>query len=1274
MDKFLTCEFKESRKASYFNNKLSHNVSNYGASANDVLFVGRNGEYLNISIQIIDNITCLFNDVNVHKIYLNIESNYINNFEIINKFNLVSLYQKYQNEIFRFIVDTFLELNEIKGFYLNYPIITNNLNKDIQLNELVKIIKLDNHELIQVGFKVVNCGSLLPESWLFREFKNGKTFHNEIDKLECRINKPPVTYLCNYSMLISQQKIEPNISEIKDLTNVWLLSSNYKFKKIVTLPIETNNLTWISVEHKDKPIYIIFNKKLLFNEEPKLKSVSISYNCSLLQKSIRRGIGCNNSLIDSIDNLSTAKPFNNPEYNYTLVSGSKQLVWRLFISIIEDVCIFTSESELDIFDLVAYSKIFMDYPEKNIHPELVKKIKILGTKLQFLSNYKDFRLYKPCSEFNITNKYHLALFIAHEYMPGMSGDKNMIKCLETWLNKCDNGYENIFNLDTIILNNINIKNNTINDFILRHTANDHHCNPEIISIYHNLMYDGKITLKDCSTSIWNLNSSYNYRLSKFRCNRDLLLIQLLYNNNYKSDILNTLIYNKDFRDISNPNHTIMLSLIDNLIKLNYEKIYFVNDLFDLKLVNKNINNTVNYNNIIQILLSNSYNNTFIFNGKKTTPVFTFDRIKFKIGDTIYSGEEQTSDNIYKKIFTKYTASLNNATIKLDKYALSLVNFNKSIIKLGFSNNNILFDNKVIITVKDIDTYTINTKELEKYITLPKMINYEISQTNNIHKKLKLVIEQKPSKLESWIIQEALSKPDIKDDYIIHSDLLKLLSSNVIKILISRILTSLDDKNNKTILFCGKVNRSGNSNKEAIDTVYEGYLMRILNVLNVLYGCFKKVSNTKYEINKKCTSFTFLINDLKTVLKNNTDNKIIKTNQIKIKTKLWGHQEKVRNQIITCINNFNQRGFGDASEVGSGKTLTALSVIEALDNKTKSDTNFLVLIPNDNLFKVWNDEIKTHCENVNIHNQVSNGKWTTENINNSKTNIWITTMGRNRDHPKNIHFDFVIIDECLTVQNKDSKWTMSAFEQAVGSKYGILMLSATFFRTRFDKLFFMLKMLESGIPEKSEYLDTILNTIIGANIKVNKRIWTIEYNKVVETDNFYKEYNKLRGTIKNKMDSYIEMQTFMKNNIDYVKLIITRINELLISGKKVVYFAQSTNEIERLEEYIIKNKINNIGVYPNIDKDACIISIHSGSYGINNLIKYNSILLRPTEPDKIPQIKGRIDRPNQINNNLYLEYIIIKDTLEEIDLVKLEISNSFYKSHIIPLANYYDKYL
>ncbi len=56
------------------------------------------------------------------------------------------------------------------------------------------------------------------------------------------------------------------------------------------------------------------------------------------------------------------------------------------------------------------------------------------------------------------------------------------------------------------------------------------------------------------------------------------------------------------------------------------------------------------------------------------------------------------------------------------------------------------------------------------------------------------------------------------------------------------------------------------------------------------------------------------------------------------------------------------------------------------------------------------------------------------------------------------------------------------------------MSATFFRSRFDKLFYMLKMLRSGIPEEHDYLDAILNESMVCFIEENGRKWTNNINR------------------------------------------------------------------------------------------------------------------------------------------------------------------------------------
>ena len=64
-------------------------------------------------------------------------------------------------------------------------------------------------------------------------------------------------------------------------------------------------------------------------------------------------------------------------------------------------------------------------------------------------------------------------------------------------------------------------------------------------------------------------------------------------------------------------------------------------------------------------------------------------------------------------------------------------------------------------------------------------------------------------------------------------------------------------------------------------------------------------------------------------------------------------------------------------------------------------------------------------------------------------------------------------------------------------------------------------------------------------------------------------------------------------------------------------------------------------------------------------------MRPPEPDKLPQIKGRLDRPGQKQKELNVRYILLKDTVEEASLMRLELCNTFYNNYLMPLAEFYD---
>ncbi len=1271
-DKFIIQEFKESKKTRFTqSNKPVKNLANWGGEKGQALFVNRNGEYNGIVVELLEQVYPLYLTNSVHQIFLNIESNYTDNPIIIERFGLVKLFQEYSNEIFRFIVDKFLITNNLKPFYYDYPKINANLkNKDIQ--ELENKIRQDVHELIPVSIKVISTGELLPEDWINKTFDSGESFHRAIDNLDSRINKPPVTYLANYCIEYVETKKIPLITELTNLNqldNVWIqdLQTNkfIKFNKKEKLDKLINH--YIIINFFDTPIYILFSSTSTFNldKDLVLESNSIGFNVSLMQKSFRRGIQVFDNLVEAIRKLAKTKPYNNPEYQYELMSGSRQLVWRYYMSIIEDIQIYKSDKFLDIFDLVLYSWIFHNYPKYIISENIVLKLIELGKRLLSIKTHIKFADYveDTSKTYNLTCRYQLALGLSNNYMPGMRGDKKMIRCLETFIKQVSINKSNLIDLDKIEINPINKQINPIYKKIGYYAGLDLHSNPQMIVQLQNVLYSDDKTkntdLETCSGLIWNTSSCYNYRFHKFNWNsvNDLLyLVQYNWINPKYSA-------NKLVTDYANKLWFHELTLNENLAQIEFNKLNLDIEYskLDFKPETK-LSHMVKPHHICQILLSSQFKNSFWFKSKKTQPIYTNSQIKFKYQDEIIDIES----DLYEDIFKQYLTLLKTYSIQL----------NKIEYKTSYDSSN------NIIQINSINSIKINQNKTIEYLdSAYKLVNFiqinSVELSSKLYPFLHKVYESlvKPNNtnpIKTFIEYKSIVSLQAKPNQLVKTNILNYISNTIKQTLVSRVLTALEDKFDRTILIVGQIDRSGKSSGDSVDSESEGYLMRLLNIFAGLFGCFQRVNEYKFVVDTKSQIFRYWLELMGyTYESTNKEIKINNTNNI-IKTKLWEHQIKVRDMITENIVKFNQKGFGDASEVGSGKTLTALSVIEFI-NILNPNSNYLVLVPNTNLYNVWVDEIKSHCvENINCLIQESNGKWISQIV--SKTNlapsIYVSTMGRNRDNPLTKPINFVIIDECLSVQNKESKWTLKAFEQVVRAKYGVLMLSATFFRTRFDKLFFMLKMLCTGLPTKSEYLDTILNTAIGANIKTNRIKWETNVNKIKLDNKFYTEYNA--NKIADKFESYIKLKKYINTNVRFEELVRPKIEQLLKSGRKVLLFVESQNQQDEFADYIEKNNLQ-WGIYPDITKLVCLISKHKGTYGINNLVGYDTIIMKPPEPDKLPQIKGRLDRPGQKASTLYIEYIIIADTLEELDLVKLELANNFYKGHIVPLANYYDKY-
>ena len=141
-----------------------------------------------------------------------------------------------------------------------------------------------------------------------------------------------------------------------------------------------------------------------------------------------------------------------------------------------------------------------------------------------------------------------------------------------------------------------------------------------------------------------------------------------------------------------------------------------------------------------------------------------------------------------------------------------------------------------------------------------------------------------------------------------------------------------------------------------------------------------------------------------------------------------------------------------------------------------------------------------------------------------------------------------------------------------------------------------------------------------------------------------------------------------SRLDWLQIVLSVSRHLVSNRKKVLCYVDSQNDIDRLKTqnnddvYIYDQNNNDI-----INKNICVISKYRGTYGINNLTGYDTIVLRPIESDKIPQIKGRLDRPGQKAKKLEINFVIINKTVEELDITKIDIANNFYNNHILPIA-------
>jgi 3-methyladenine DNA glycosylase/8-oxoguanine DNA glycosylase/superfamily II DNA or RNA helicase len=438
---------------------------------------------------------------------------------------------------------------------------------------------------------------------------------------------------------------------------------------------------------------------------------------------------------------------------------------------------------------------------------------------------------------------------------------------------------------------------------------------------------------------------------------------------------------------------------------------------------------------------------------------------------------------------------------------------------------------------------------------------------------------------------------------------------------------------------------------------------------------------------------------------------------KIKTTLWAHQEQSVSKVVGGVFQ-GRRGHADASAVGAGKTLTALATIvrlaEWIQTSGRSRHGVLVMLPTKALIREWLLEIAAHTEGFHVIEQREDG--TLFSLTYGKTHppidgnaLIISTLDRVCNHPfvRQSAWDFVVIDECLSVQNAAAKRNPSAWRQIEVSTCGVLMLSATFFRSKFDQLFYMIRMLRSPLPRTIEWLPATIHEHIVCQVPETDRTWHLKAEMVPLPPQDLKKY---RGRIEAFCRKQINEPTEVDGRKLWVDLesiirfkyegrdsrasycpsspmgdaFVKAAKELLRKGRRPLIFADTSKE----QDFILQT-LNQQGMDAQTWASIASRQIASSSEstgrnsktvivanktvegsGINMQRHADAILCRPTPGDHLEQMKGRVDRPGQSRKDLLLVVLVCEHTIEEAKFSNIRLAGNFFREYIAPVATKY----
>lgn len=1136
-------------------------------------------------------------------------------------------------------------------------------------------------QIVDVGAAEDGNTPVVPEEWLDREFRNGFELRKAIDGLPSRQGLPEATYCCHYGLKVIDETDWCERNEVEsDWNPEFGLHINFRAEEDrlvtrITSFVNGNALgEWLDAlpselhykRHQGPGgarVLIACDREGLTCEPPAyVKAESVGVLSSRMQKCLRRGRGAAQLLERTLRALGVAPSYSLPDQKFQRTSASRQFVWRLFISIFEDVEPYEAAPEgeyLSLPDLVCLSILAHADPDLQFS-EAVRE-KLIQTALLVQRNDdpgKNWRRQAGLSTERITggSPIEQACALAVEAMPMMGHDAQMLREGCSQIGKKGLQFPMLPKLSREEL--LGAMDGEVEMEALL-ASNDHHCMPQILLYLQGSLpfipHDPKAhTTQSLSRFIWEDSSRINTRNpdQPSRFPGGAMMLETL--RAIQKSLLDP--GRRSGKSAKAPHVERTLAAQPELLRTGSNR---QRRTGFLSLFGRSFN-----------LRSGSLKKTVavIVAGTPEEPC----RVKYK--NTYLEGEERFQ---VEREFVESIAAKGGEEVELPDppsgYRWNADLHGKVRTNLHIAGSDEASQrNEVRFEVDGIAVPAFDANPLMTLIDSPEMAEPTDEEREMIRRALYL---DESGGFDHWELNESLRAhaggADTHPGLVL--DWLPIAKNAPLPAPVwQRCLTKLHNCFNQRVEI-GPVDRRGDSQYAAVDYLYEGTLWRLFNLLAFLYPeCLKLSGRLRFQFQRNNTSYEHLTQCLSRLAFPSVERPVRPQDldAPRIKTPLWDHQQETADRMLEGLVVGGQLGFGDASCVGAGKTLTALEVMCGLfeESQRKGDgavDGFLVLVATIPLIETWRDEIVKHTSGFGFVTQDASGKLSGEVQVNT---IVVTTLGRIRDTPINRRWQLVVIDECLAVQNQQALQTQEAWRQVMCSRHGVLMLSATFFRSRFDKLFYMLKMLRSGLPEKRDYLDTILSEAIACNLPQGEPWrWTTQENRFSLTGEAREKYDQLLALSREQSKAlYGKIDRFLMENFDYLAAFRTVLDERLKPDDRALIYARSKDEADRLAAA----HPGEISRFPCLDRRHVVASFAEATYGVNTLVCCNVIVMRPPEPDKLPQIKGRLARPGQVLGKLRIEYILVGDTIEEAGILRLERAHQFHSHYIMPLAEFY----